>query len=78
MKYMTITKALGVATVLSGCLLANSFIKPEPQKITQEDDVTLATKPVKKTPLNDSKTLAVMFTLGILGTGACAKKALKK
>lgn len=78
MSYLTLTKALGLTTVLSGCLLANSFIKPVPKETPKTTEPLVVEKPAKKTPLNDSKTLAVLFTLGIIGTGACAKKAFKK
>ncbi len=78
MKYVTLAKTTGIATFVAGCLLVNSFIKPKPanQELTNYTETT--PKENKKTPLNDSTTMAAMFTLGLLSTGAFAKKAMKK
>lgn len=75
--YMNAAKIMGVATVVSGCLFANSFIKKDNSTAEQQlADRTTEYKTVN--PLNDSRTTAAMLALGLVCTGAFARKALKK
>jgi len=78
MKCITIAKITGISTVMVGCLFANSLIKPKYSTQEVKSNPTEIRQEPAKTPLNDSTTLAAMFTLGLLSTGAFVQKALKK